>query len=76
MTEEPIYIRQTFEREHCADPQAWIDDVVAEAVAEGVAFPRVSLRVPHGRVEGILFEGWTEQPEDQGPQRWELTEGS
>lgn len=76
MTDEPFYVRQTFEREHCADPQAWIDAVVEEAVVKGFTFPRVTLRTPDGSVEGILFEGWAERPKDQGLPRWALTEMS
>jgi hypothetical protein len=67
---EPLVVSQTFEQEHVAKhaaSNAWFRQQATEAQKQGVKFCRYSL---DGGGKGLLFEGWKEQPEDQGEQRW------
>lgn len=73
MSEEPIFIRQTFDIERMASPlsrRIWIEETAAEARASGVSFLRVT--ITDDDESGLLLEGWRERPEDQGFPRWNI----
>jgi hypothetical protein len=70
---EPFLVRQTFETEHVATREAarrWQEEMTEEARAQGGTFARFSWHDEDGVTVGLLFECWTEQPADQGEQRW------
>lgn len=66
---EPIYIAQTFEREHTITNyaiKAWFSERSKEARERGAPFGRATFSSDGG----LLFEAWTEGPDDQGAPRW------
>tara|TARA_R110000796_G_scaffold15155_1_gene48686 strand:+ start:730 stop:957 length:228 start_codon:yes stop_codon:yes gene_type:complete len=67
---DPIYVAQTFDPEHCDSQfskQEWFRERAGEASEKGATFGRYSVW-PDGT--GLLIEGWTKRPADQGEQRW------
>lgn len=64
---EPIFVAQTSEPEHLADPAAWFRGMLEQAKAEGAVLARCSR---HDDPPALLFEGWAERPDEQGEQRW------
>ena len=67
---EPGFIRQCSDPMTDAERHSWIEQCVKEATGLDVVLCRVTA---HPEISDlILFEGWKEQPEDQGEPRFQL----
>lgn len=67
---EPVFLAQTFDADHTSTKDAvwaWLHARAREAQAKGVTFARLSWTE---KCDGLLYEGWTEQPPEQGEPRW------
>lgn len=71
-TPEPIYLAQNGENLTDEQVRKWFRDRAQEAHEKhGCTAFRYSI---HDDIPGlILIEGWTEQPDEYGQQRWQLT---
>lgn len=70
---EPIYLRQFGLEELQKNPRFVEVVVIPNARAKGVTFARLSWRED---LRIVLYEGWSERPEDQGEIRWLLAAGA
>lgn len=64
---DPFYVRQTAEPADIADPSEWFRQALEEAKREGATFARFTIADDRS---ALLIEAWTEQPSNQGEQRW------
>ena len=67
---EPGYVRQSADSK---DIYEWFRACRKEAEADGFTWFRFSIRNLSNPTMGLV-EGWKEQPDEQGPIRWQLTE--
>jgi len=66
---EPIFIAQTDGKNTPEEKQAWFQLQADEAKSKGATFCRFSY--DSEQEDRCLVEGWSEQPDDQGPLRWQ-----
>ncbi|MEM6623845.1 MAG: hypothetical protein AAF674_16575 [Pseudomonadota bacterium] len=73
---EPVFIAQTFERAIVYDLSAfnlWMRQQIEVAKSRGANWGRATLSDAH---DGVLYEAWTERPDDEGQPRWSLAAGN
>jgi hypothetical protein len=69
---EPIFIRQSCEPRTDEQKREWVAACNEEARKLGVTFSRASWHPDNPDL--LLFEGWKERPDDQGPLRFKFNE--
>ena len=69
---EPVYIAQTAEPMSRDERRAWFQARGDDAREKGATWLRFSVDDAE-KPTMALVEGWLKRPDDEGPQRWQMT---